>query len=304
MKDIFETFESITGYSIINYLSDIGNFFQKESSNILGFYSGDIQNMNIGSFNKLAYFINESYKINEIFLNNSNSFSGAEYWELLDKVEDIKTKLQTLDNASKWMRSSITKNAFYANPEIDYILGQNQTLEDVNNNLGNNNSDGWVDIANRNNLKEEDYTSEGGNLLKVNYGANLKFSIESIVDNPQGEKIYGLDIDKAMIFENGDLKVLTYKETLNQSVLTLLELRRGDNPEYPSEGIQANLVIGNTLSGVLYPSIFKQLFQTFKSDDSIKSFSLKDIVKNKTALFFNFEIETRLGDIQKEILPI
>jgi hypothetical protein len=107
-------------------------------------------------------------------------FNNLKWFLLIEQIEEIDNRLKTLDNINKWARSSLTKVAYDPSYQLDYILGQNQTLENVAQQVTGSNDpqDDWNDIAINNTLKEEDYTNEGGNDLKISFKrSNRNFNV-------------------------------------------------------------------------------------------------------------------------------
>jgi len=173
-----------------------------------------------------------------------------------------------------------------------------QTLENLSKTVGSVDVENdWIKIALRNDLAEEDYTTEGGNVLSIAFRNKLKINIQSIVDNIDGEKIYGIDINKQITFIDDDLQALSYQDTIKQTVDVLANLRMGHTPEFPLDGVQSKLVVGSNRNSVAYPILFRQLYSTFQKDDTLKSFAVKKIENTEDILEMDFEVETRFGEV-------
>ena len=300
-SDILIEFENLTKYPIGSYFLGIDSFFKNDKQNIISYYSGDIDLLNNNSFNNLSFLINETRNLFSVFSLNKKKLTNYKWWILINQVEQIDTTLLLIDNASKWLRSTISRGNFNPNPEVDIPFNQGQTLETIERNiLGSVNwDDTWSDLALKNDLREEDYTSNGGFLLKANFNYTLNnFKINSIVDNPVGERILGVDINKKLQFEGNDLSVLLPKETFTQNVKILINLRKGDNPEFFDQGINPKLVVGSNVNNITYPILFRQLSILFKADDTIGSFNITTINRKQDAVFLEFEVSSRLGDSQ------
>lgn len=295
----YENFEKITKYPLRKYLATFLSFLDVEQINIINYFNGISKKPDIASFDKLKLLIKESETLNEVIINHANNFTTVDFWELVDVIEDVKIKLQSIDNASKWLRSSITKNNFNPNPELDYILHQRQTLEDVSGNIlsSNDRDNDWSDIAMHNDLEEEDYTPGGGNILKLVFENGQSLRLQSVVDNIQGDKVYGLDLQKKLEFSDNDLTVLGYKDTIRQAADILGRLRKGDNPEFPEDGVQSTLAVGSNIGSVTFPSIFRQMFATFATDDTFKSFAITDIKQEQDTVQIEYSVETRRDEI-------
>lgn len=306
-KETLLEFELLTNYPIQIFFKRIGDFLRIDFPQINSYYSGNIGSLNAQSFKNLDSLKLETETIFSTIQFNKNVFTNFKWWGFVEKIEEIDNSLMKIDNLSKWLRSSISKGNFNPNPEVNITFNQGQTLESIErNSLGSDDWDNtWLDLAIKNDLKEEDYTPEGGFLIKANLNYNFNnFKINSIVDNPIGDKILGVDIDKKITFEDNDLKVLSPKKTFLQTVTIKVNLKKNDNPEFPDEGISVNMIAGSNINTIAFPILFRQLTSSFKEDDTIKSFSITEIKREQDAVFIVFNVESRLGNIQQTSLKI
>lgn len=304
-KEILLEFESIVKYPIIDYFTRIDSFFRKDQQSIISYYSGNIASLDSIAFNNLKSLIDETQNLFSVFSLNKNILNNYKWWVLIAQIEQVDTALLLIDNSSKWLRSTISKGNFNPNPEVDIPFNQGQTLESLERDiLGSDDwQNSWANLALKNDLREEDYTSEAGFLIKANYDYVLNsFRINSIVDNPIGEKVLGIDIDKKIqyvtIDGEDDLAILSPKETFKQNVTILINLRKGDNPEFYDQGINPRLIVGSNVNSITYPILFRQLSSLFRDDDTIKSFTIVSINRQSDAVFLQFEVESRLEDVE------
>ena len=303
-KDILIEFEELSNYPIRDFFQSFIFFNNNNYSKIIDYFNGDSQIADSQAFNNLKILRLESIKLFEIISQISNRLNNYKWWVLIETVEDIHSKLLSANNASRWLRSAIS-DVNFDKPETTVILKQNQSIESLTRDtLGFDDwNNEWSNIAIRNQLKEEDYTSEGGNVLKVSFQNNSPFFLQTVVDNIQGDKVYGIDIDKKITFESDDLKVLSPFDTFLQSINILSQLRKGDNTEFTSQGINQKAIIGSNLSLLSYPSIFRQMADVFSTDDTIKSFSIINIKKDDDAIFLTFEVTSKRNDVEQISVP-
>ncbi|KKS69938.1 MAG: hypothetical protein UV42_C0073G0002 [Candidatus Magasanikbacteria bacterium GW2011_GWE2_42_7] len=303
--EIIERFGDILQYPVQEFMSGFVNFTRIYANNILDYYQGNTAVPDMESFTQLAYLLQQSHVIEELVVQKQYQFDSYGYYELCEQLDDIKTKLEGFDNASRWCRSSITKNSYSSVVQQDFVLRSQQTIESLSREVGQPDWDNqWVDIATKNDLTEEEYTPAGGNILKYSFQSNLKLFIETVVDNIAGQTVYGKDFDKKITFEDDDLKVLSYRKTIEQAVYILLNLRKGDSPEFPQDGIQSNLVVGGNMGNVTLPVIFKQIAQTFSKDDTLKSLQILDFKKEEDKISLSCQIETRLGEVVPQLVVL
>jgi len=286
-------FEKLTKFPLNQYLTDCNDFFKFGYNNIAQFYNGSIPRANPKYIKQHIELLKQSERLNDQFKNHSSRFSSVGYWELIDYVDDIRTKLQTISKLSKYLRSSRTDFNFsqgYAHP---YVIGAEQTLEQISSNIleDNDANNDWVDIAIKNDLRETEYDIDGGDgiiLYKEFFNQNF---VTSVIDNMIGEKIYGLDIQKRFEFVDDDLKVLSYKETAYQTVLILSRLNKGDIPEFVDLGIDRALYIGSNLGTLAFSSIIREMTKVFNSDDLFINFEVLSIKIEQD----NFNLSFRVG---------
>jgi len=297
--DIIFNFQKTTGYDLSTYLSLTNTFINVQSNNIIAYYSGDVKTPDREAFNVLNELKIESNKIIQLFIVHKKSLETAEYWELLNMLEDIHIKLHTADNYSKWLRSSITKNNFNPDPEIEYILKQNQNLEKVSSDVqkSNDRDNDWYDIAIRNDMIEEDYTPEGGNNLKISFSNRKNLFLNSVVDNIFGQKILGADVQRKLEFENDDLKNLDNISTFFQAVEVLTLLSKGSNPEFLTHGIQKELFIGTDYGSIVFQALVRQFIENFSRDDTISAVEIKSVENIKDGIFIEFNVSSRINEI-------
>lgn len=298
MIEAINRFERITRFDLRSYLRDYSAFMRRDRRLIVDYYSGTSRNPNERAFRTLNELLDRSRRLNGVLDNNREQLFGEDIWDLVENISDIEETLITINNTSKWVRSSITQNDFSPGVEINYTLGANQTLEEVSGRVvgADTPQDDWVTIALRNNLEEGDYTTRGGNVLNLGTRNNETIQIQTLVDNITGERVYGLDIDREIAFEGDDIKSLTPRETIQQTVEILTALKQGDIPEFPGDGIQANIITGANINSIPYPVLIRQMTDTFVKDDTLESFRVNRINTDQDNLSIDIQVETRLGD--------
>ena len=307
-KNTLGRFTRITGVDFTQLMSDFVNFNNNLKQDIYDYYGGETKKANGEAFRELDRLRDSFREAITVLKLNSEAFKLYEDWELFSDLEDIDTKLLTIFNSSKFLRSGISQGNFSGQPLAEITLKNNQTLENLANNLNASDpQNDWLQIFLNNQLTEEDYTYEGGNLLKVTFQGGDPLFLNSVIDNiDTADKTYGKDLKAKITFDSDedDLKVLTYKETLYQTIEILSELTKGSVPENPNQGIQKSLVVGSTIGSVAFPALFRQLYQNFASDDSFKAFSLTNIEIVGDAIKLNFEVTTKSDEIQEGSLTI
>lgn len=292
-----EYFSTTLQYNVELFLDLYTTFINEFSSDITEYYRTNSVNANLDSFNYMEKLREQINYILSLVKINKNNFFRTDHWEFLITLEEIGTKLDTLYNSSKWLKSSNIKGV-YNNISIQesYILAEDETLEQVRRKVSKdiNSQDGWINIAIENKIYESDYTVKGGVKLDVRrpLTSGAKFNLRSVVDTLIGERILGADIGRKLNFKDDDLEVLSYNDTVLQSVDILITLRKGQVPEFPNFGIDVDLTIGSNYGKLFYSTFIRQLGDVFSSDDTLANFKINKIQYDNGDLFVDYEVDT------------
>jgi hypothetical protein len=300
-ENVLNKFFNITGFDINDYYKSFTDFIQLDYNYLVDYYSGKTEVINSRSFNNLSVLLKKNSDLFSSFTQNKYRLNNLMFCDLMIQIEEIDSSLMTIKNISKWLRSPITNKGFASKTEINVTLKQNQTLELLNKDVlrEEDYQNSWVQTARRNNLAEEDYTSDGGNLLAVSFARSGRLFVQAVVDNLNGMNILGKDIQQKLEFANNDLKVLGYIETYKQSVSILSDLKTNDNPFLANDGVLQKDIIGVNRNLVNLPLIFRRMSAVFSSDDTISSFSITEVKRNQDALFAVFEVKSILGNVDE-----
>lgn len=295
-KDTVVFFSSVLRYNVGTYINLYSIFVSDYQKRIENYYKSLEDLPDVDAFDFMFSMIKEANKIDDLIKMNKNTFNKINHWEFVEFLDEIRCNLDTVQNTSKWVGSNRSKNNWRTiSIQSNYMLNQNQTLEKVvENNFGGDSQNDWIDLSMRNNLLEQDYSVDGGNLLEISKSLSSfpLLNIKTVVDSLVGERLYGLDVSKKITFENQDLKVENYNDTLKQSVLILSGIKRGDVPEFPYFGVDANLGIGSNVGQLIFSSIVRQLTTVFASDDTITDFNVIDIYYEETNLVIEYAVDT------------
>lgn len=298
-EDILFLFKDLTGFDVEQFFEDYLDFMDNHYVNVLSFFSGNSEEPNRESFQILEDLVRQCINMIQLFNQNRLTLSDYDGWILLEKIEDVQESLRTITALPKYLRTTLSQGSYTNKLFIDYTIKQGETLEGImaNRVSSDNPNEDWPELAIDNQIKEEDYTSDGGVLLKVSLNNQSRFTLNSIAEGiSKVIDVYGKDIDRNIIFEDSDLRVLSPEDTIRQSADILANLSKGDNPIFPDHGVDKRLIIGNTRSSLTYPTIFRQLAETFANDDTFKSFAIRNVTSMDDAVFVEFTVETRAGE--------
>ncbi len=289
---MFNEFENITGFNVKDFIEESSNFLLSKSQILRSYYSGNDVNPEIFLI-ELDHLVNKYKEFTRVTILNSRIFDNVIFWELLDTVEDLGIKLLMITQYSRFLRSSRTSEFGGDMLTVNNLMGQNDTVEKLANQYGSDVLQTFVD----NDLNEEKYTNEGGNLLKFRFNRYKSIKIQTIIDNPIGKRVYGKDLNKKFNFLSDDIEFLNPEDSVRQSFFILIGLRKGQIPENPDRGIDLNSIIGSNIKTIAYPTIVRQLIDTIRTDDSFEFIRIGGVsLKDNTNVFIDVSAKTIIGD--------
>jgi hypothetical protein len=287
--DMYEKFLSVTGYNIKDFFQSYVDFCSEYYPYIVDYYQGG--KINADSFYELDKLIAQINIIEPLFQLHENKLDDISMWELLESFSEIVTKLTTIKNSDRWLRSASVGRTNTL--QLEKQLRTGETFETVSEQLElENPEDDWVDIVVPQYIIEEDYiTGQGSNTFSVNLknvGINY---VDNVVDTLVDENILGKDLSTEFVFENEDLKIIKFQKSMEQALQIILEAVKGCIPEFTDYGLPSNF-IGQTTNAIQYPIIFKSLMNMFQRDNRWASAELIDLKKVEDSIFMKVRATT------------
>jgi hypothetical protein len=292
MVEAIQKFKQLTGYNIQVFFEDFVLFCNSYYPLIVGYYTGATNVSVDDSFGRLETLMKQAQEIEPLFTLKANSLTGIGAWELLDTFTDCQTKLWTINNSSRWLRSVII-GKFSNNIALNRVLKSRENFEIVATELSSNDpQNAWFDIAKNNFVEEEDYdaNNEGG-MFKINIRQSGNYDIPNIVDNLSSEKILGRDMDVDFRFENNDIATVDYELAVRQAFNTILHCVKGAIPEFNDYGIP-NDISGSSVNAVQYPVLFKHIMNMFQRDARWVQVNLIDVYRKEDNIFMKINAKT------------
>lgn len=287
--DMYEKFLSVTGYNIKDFFQSYVDFCSEYYPYIVDYYQGG--EINANSFYELDKLIAQINIIEPLFQLHENKLDDISMWELLESFSEIVTKLTTIKNSDRWLRSASVGRTNTL--QLEKQLRTGETFETVSEQLElENPEDDWVDIVVPQYIIEEDYiTGQGSNTFSVNLknvGINY---VDNVVDTLVDENILGKDLSTEFVFENEDLKIIKFQKSMEQALQIILEAVKGCIPEFTDYGLPSDF-IGQTTNAIQYPIIFKSLMNMFQRDNRWASAELIDLKKVEDSIFMKVRATT------------
>lgn len=290
--DTIYRFVKLTGFDLQPYLLRYEAFMRNHYPNIVDYYRGSVNDLRQESVKELRDISALSEEVDSALL-NIGGFTRMDDWNLVYAIDEIRSSLMVIKKISKFLRSAKYEGFNENLLNIYHTVGDHETPEMVVGNETDDPENDWVDTYVKNHILETDYQAgEGGYIVLVGRRSVTNLVLRSVVDNLQGENVYGKDIDVAFAYVNNDVKVLLPKQTVRQSVGTLAGLRKRDIPEFPELGISTDVAIGGTVSAINVPFIVRQMSATFSVNDTLQGFKVTKVETRSGNLYIEFDVDT------------
>lgn len=284
--EIASEFENITKFNLLDYLVKYRDFLQNDYSDVYNYFAGISETIDANKLNKLTDLISKSNDLIRTFHTFAGKLGNVGYWELQRYCQDLRDTLERINKFPKYCRTAKTSRGYKPYVQVEGEIGGLKTMKDFADELGGTVSE--EELLLNNDLQEQDY--EIDKLHKVNALVNNSNDIvvTTILEQPIGRKIYGRDIDRKITFKDNDLSVVEYEDNVEQKCQVLLELNKGDVPEYPNFG--KNITLGEGVANYNYAELMLDLQENFEQDDLFESVRIVDI-----------STESLSGDIQIKV---
>jgi len=295
-----KSFSDKIGFDVKGFMEESIHLIQDGQASLMSYYTqgGDYPKEYFDLLDSLVIKAKSIYRkvaINRDFLNNYIDFV------IFDQIEDFVSQFNMINNYSRWMRSSLIKGMFKNTTEVNFVLKQNQTLEELSAQAGYLDRDeGALDMALRNHIKETDYTTDGGLVFKFAYENDNAISLQTVIDEMTGENIMGKDIQSKIEFKNDDVVALAPYQTFLQACEILTGLMKNSNPEFPFDGFDKEAISNKNIMRVKLSTYIRQMYAVVSKDDTIASFAITDVAEDKDCLRIEVQYRSYLNEQVKQ----
>lgn len=300
-SNIVTQFENITKFALLQYFEDYRDFMQNDFSYISEYYNGDTSSIDashISNFNALR---TKSKTLMQQFINFSHRLSNCGFWELQEYCQDLNDVLEKITKLPKYYRTSKTVRGYQPYIQVKSNIGGLKTVQDLAQEI---NSEGVSEISLiiDNDLQEKDWNIDKLSSITAFVNNQTDVVVETILEQPIGNQIYGKDINRKITLENNDLAVKKYEDNVEQKCDILLSLERGNIPEMPNFG--KNRLQGTNMSDYNYTELVKDLQSVFLQNDLFEDIEISDIEYKQGDIFVNCTIKTKYSYSTQKTLKI
>lgn len=288
--DIANEFENITKFGFLEYLTSLRNFLQNDYSDVYNYYSGKSENIDVNKINKLSDLLDKSNDLTRTFQTFSGKLGNVGYWELQQYCQDLKDTLERISKLPKYCRTVKTCRGYKPYVQVVGDIGGMKTVQDVAEQIGGISEN---ELIMNNDLQEQDYEIDKLSEINVLVNNESRVVVTTVLDQPVGKRIYGRDINQKISFVDNDLSIVEYEDNIEQKCHILLELNKGDVPEYPNFG--KSFTPGYGLSNFNYAELISDLRENFEQNDLFSGIEFVDINPDKEsgAIYAVVEIKTK-----------
>lgn len=289
-SDIVSDFENITKFALLDYLEQYRDFMQNDFSYISSYYNGDTASVDssyISNFNSLR---TKSKTLMQQFINFSHRLSNCGFWELQEYCQDLNDTLEKITKLPKYYRTSKTVRGYQPYIQVKGNIGGMKTVKDLAEEISSNGVS-EISLIIDNDLQEKDWEIDQLSAVTAFVNNQVDVVVETILEQPVGNQIYGKDIARNITLEDNDIAVKKYEDNVEQKCDILLELERGNIPEMTAFG--KNPLQGTNMANYNYAELVKDLQSVFLQDDLFESIEVTNVEFKDGDLYVTCSIQTK-----------
>lgn len=295
MEQYIIKFEETTKFPLISLLERMNDFVINSFPEIEDYFSGSVENIDSFHLKELKELNQQFADLIMTFNKFSVKLSNVGFWELAEYCTDLQSFLEKVSKMPKFKKTSFNYGSYVDKTQSIRNVGGQMTFEKISEEM-NLPSENWIDFMIQNQMNEQDWDISELKSIKV-FTPNERLNAESILDQPIGDRVYGIDINRKIDFEDNDLSLLKYSENIIQKCNILGGLMKGDIPEFPNFGLSD---LTSNVNQFIYPKKSNELKDVFLQNDLFESVDVKGFNRESSNVEIEFEIKTKY-DYKTEI---
>lgn len=289
-SDIAIEFENITKFALLDYFEEYRDFMQDDYTYMSAYYSGSVEGIDGDITNRYKDLKAKSKNLLQTFINFSHRLSNCGFWELQQYCQDLNDVLEKIEKLPKYYRTTKTNRGYMPFVQVQSSVGAMRTPQDLAQQIDSTGVS-ELSLILDNDLQELDWEIDKLTPVQATVNNGVNIVVETILEQPVEEKIYGKDINRKITFKDNDLDVMQYQNNVEQKCDILLTLNKGDVPEWPAFG--RNRLEGNTAANYNYVQLLTDLQNTVLQDDLFASVTITDITGDNGTIQVTCEIRTK-----------
>ena len=289
-SDIVIEFENVTKFKLLKYFEDYQSFMQNDFSHLSDYYSGQTEGIDAKITNNFNALLRQSRTLSQTFKNFSSKLSNCGFWELQQYCQNLNDTLERVAKLPKYYRTVESVRGYQPYIKVSADIGGMKTPQDLAAEIGSSGVSETSLILD-NDLQENAWEIDKLSSADAIVNNQSDLVVESILESPVGNHVYGKDINKKLTIVDNDLDVKKYEENVEQKVDTLLTLNRGDIPEMPAFG--KNRLQGQTAGAYNYAELLKDIQTVFAQDDLFDSVEVIDVSLKDSDMTVTCRVKTK-----------
>lgn len=287
--DIAISFQNITKFDLRQYFIDYRDFLTNDFPDVSNYYAGKTETIDAAKIKRLKDLINRSRNLLQQFSTFATKFSNVGFWELQQYCQDLNETLERITKLPKYNRVSKSPRGYKPYIQASYSVGGMRTMEDVAREIGETTTESELIL--NNDLEEENYDIDKLSNINALVNNTSGVVVDTILETPIGNRVYGRDIQRKIEIEGNDLKIVEWEDNVEQKVEILLMLEQGDIPEMPNLG--RAVIEGSNYRDYNYTELLTDLRNVFYQDDLFAYVGITDVSYKDGDISVNVEVNTK-----------
>ena len=287
--DIAINFQNITKFDLRQYFIDYRDFLTNDFPDVSNYYAGKTETIDAAKIKRLKDLITRSRNLLQQFSTFATKFSNVGFWELQQYCQDLNETLERITKLPKYNRVSKSPRGYKPYIQASYSVGGMRTMEDVAREIGDTTTESELIL--NNDLEEENYDIDKLSNINALVNNTSGVVVDTILETPIGNRVYGRDIQRKIEIEGNDLKIVEWEDNVEQKVEILLILEQGDIPEMPNLG--RAVIEGSNYRDYNYTELLTDLRNVFYQDDLFAYVGITDVSYKDGDISVNVEVNTK-----------
>ena len=287
--DIAINFQNITKFDLRQYFIDYRDFLTNDFPDVSNYYAGKTETIDAAKIKRLKDLITRSRNLLQQFSTFATKFSNVGFWELQQYCQDLNETLERITKLPKYNRVSKSPRGYKPYIQSSYSVGGMRTMEDVAREIGDTTTESELIL--NNDLEEENYDIDKLSNINALVNNTSGVVVDTILETPIGNRVYGRDIQRKIEIEGNDLKIVEWEDNVEQKVEILLMLEHGDIPEMPNLG--RAVIEGSNYRDYNYTELLTDLRNVFYQDDLFAYVGITDVSYKDGDISVNVEVNTK-----------
>lgn len=287
--DIAISFQNITKFDLRQYFIDYRDFLTNDFPDVSNYYAGKTETIDAAKIKRLKDLITRSRNLLQQFSTFATKFSNVGFWELQQYCQDLNETLERITKLPKYNRVSKSPRGYKPYIQASYSVGGMRTMEDVAREIGETTTESELIL--NNDLEEENYDIDKLSNINALVNNTSGVVVDTILETPIGNRVYGRDIQRKIEIEGNDLKIVEWEDNVEQKVEILLMLEQGDIPEMPNLG--RAVIEGSNYRDYNYTELLTDLRNVFYQDDLFAYVGITDVSYKDGDISVNVEVNTK-----------